>query len=56
MNIKIFVKKLVNVLNKATAQIETNVRAHVFNAGLLAGSQFATGQLSQGFPWSQTKF
>jgi hypothetical protein len=41
---------------EATAQIGTNVRARVFNAGLLARSQFAsgrsaTGQLDQGFPW-----
>jgi hypothetical protein len=36
-------------LNKATAQIGTNVRACVFDAGLLARSQFATGQLDQGF-------
>jgi hypothetical protein len=31
-------------LNKATAQIGTNVKAHVFNARLLAGSQFASGR------------
>jgi hypothetical protein len=32
--------------NKATAQIGTNVRARVFNAGLLARSQFASGRSS----------
>jgi hypothetical protein len=30
--------------NKATAQIGTNVRALVFNVGLLARSQFASGR------------
>jgi hypothetical protein len=30
--------------NKATVQIETNVRARAFNAGLLARSQFASGR------------
>jgi hypothetical protein len=30
--------------NKATAQIWANVRVHVFNAGLLARSQFASGR------------
>jgi hypothetical protein len=30
--------------NKATAQIRTNVRARVFNAGLLARGQFASGK------------
>jgi hypothetical protein len=29
---------------KTTAQIGTNVRARVFNAGLLARSQFASGR------------
>jgi hypothetical protein len=29
---------------KKTAQIGTNVRARVFNAGLLARSQFASGR------------
>jgi hypothetical protein len=43
MNIKISVKKIVNVFdNKAAAQIGTNVRARGFNAGLLARSQFAS--------------
>jgi hypothetical protein len=39
--------------NKATAQKGTNVRARVFNAGLLARSQegLATCQQDQGFPW-----
>jgi hypothetical protein len=38
---------------KATAQIGTDVRARVFNAGLLARSQFVslTGKLDQSFPW-----
>jgi hypothetical protein len=35
--------------NKAAAQIETNVRARVFNAGQLAISQFASGR-SCGLP------
>jgi hypothetical protein len=30
--------------NKATSQIGNNVRARVFNAGLLTGSQFASGR------------
>jgi hypothetical protein len=50
---KIFVKQLVNVFKerkkerkkkKITAQIGTNVRARVFNAGQLARSQFASGR------------
>jgi hypothetical protein len=30
--------------NLATAQIGTKIRAHVFNTGLLARSQFASGR------------
>jgi hypothetical protein len=48
---------------KKTAHMETNVRARVFNARMLARNQHpegpATGELDQGFPcfpWSQTKF
>jgi hypothetical protein len=44
------IKQLVNYFDKKkkeekeTAQIGNNVRARVFNAGLLAGSQFASGR------------
>jgi hypothetical protein len=38
-----------------TAQTGANVSARGFNAGLLVRSQFATGQLDQGFPRSQSK-
>jgi hypothetical protein len=41
IHIKIFAK---TTCKKATAQIETNVRARVFNAGLLARSLFASGR------------
>jgi hypothetical protein len=45
MHMKTSVKQIVNVFyNKATSQIGTNVRARVFNAGLLARSQFASGR------------
>jgi hypothetical protein len=40
--IKIFVKTVCG--KKAAAQIGTNVRAVVLNAGLLARSQFASGR------------
>jgi hypothetical protein len=36
---------------KKTAQTRTNVRARVFNAGLLTRSQFASGRLDLGFLW-----
>jgi hypothetical protein len=32
------------LFNKATAQIGTDVRAHIFNAGLLARNHFASGR------------
>jgi hypothetical protein len=43
-------------INTGTSQIGNNVKARVFNAGLLARSQFhpeglTTGQLDQGYPW-----
>jgi hypothetical protein len=45
MHIKTSVKQTVNVFNnEATLQIGNNVRALVFNAGLLARSQFASGR------------
>jgi hypothetical protein len=45
MNIKTNVKQTVYVFyNKATSQIGTNVRVRVFNAVLLARSQFASGR------------
>jgi hypothetical protein len=37
-------KEKENEKKKATAQIGTNVRVRVFNAGLLARSQFASGR------------
>jgi hypothetical protein len=47
MHIKIIVKKTTcggKKERKATAQIGTNVRARVFNTGLLTRSQFASGR------------
>jgi hypothetical protein len=45
MHIKIIVKNnLWKKKEKKTAQIGTNVRAHIFNAGLLARSKFASGR------------
>jgi hypothetical protein len=45
MQIKTSVKQTVNVFyNKANSQIEINVRARLFNAGLLARIQFACGR------------
>jgi hypothetical protein len=45
MHMKTFVKQTVNVFyTKAASQIGTNVRARVFNAGLLASSQFASAR------------
>jgi hypothetical protein len=45
MHIKTSVNQTVYVFyNKATSQIGTNVRAGVFDAGLLARSQFASGR------------
>jgi hypothetical protein len=41
MHIKILVQQLVEVFQKATAQIWTNVRAGIFNAGLLAIQWFS---------------
>jgi hypothetical protein len=43
MHMKTSVKQTVNIFyNKAASQIGTNVRARVFNAGLLTSSQFAS--------------
>jgi hypothetical protein len=47
MHMKIFVKFTLwerKEKNLATAQIGTKIRAHVFNAGLLARCQFASGR------------
>jgi hypothetical protein len=44
-------KQLAEEKKKKTAQIGTNIRSRVFNAGLLARSQFASSQLEQGFLW-----
>jgi hypothetical protein len=45
MHMKTSVKQTVIVFyNKAASQIGTNVRDRVFNAGLLASSQFASGR------------
>jgi hypothetical protein len=45
MHMKTSVKQTVNVFyNKTASQIGTNVRARVFNAGLLISSQFASGR------------
>jgi hypothetical protein len=41
-HIKTFLKQCVK--RKATTQIGANVRARVFNAGMLAGSQFTSGR------------
>jgi hypothetical protein len=45
MHMKTSVKQTVNIFyNKAASQIGTNARARLFNAGLLASSQFASGR------------
>jgi hypothetical protein len=45
MHMRTSVKQTVNVFyNKAASQIGTNVRVRVFNAELLASSQFASGR------------
>jgi hypothetical protein len=65
IQIKIFVKATYKCFErKKPAQIGTNVRARVFNAELLARSQFASGRFQRpansikvfrGFSWSQGK-
>jgi hypothetical protein len=45
MHIKVFMKRSFKCFfNEAKAQIGTNVRAHVFNGGMLARSQFVSGR------------
>jgi hypothetical protein len=44
MHIKYLKIHLGNIFKEAAAQIGTDVRARVFNAGLLARSQFASGR------------
>jgi hypothetical protein len=41
IQIKMFVKQLINVFKERK---KTDVRAHVFNAGLLVRSQFSSGR------------
>jgi hypothetical protein len=43
IHIKIYKRNNLNESNKATARIEIGVRALIFNAGPLAGGQFASG-------------
>jgi hypothetical protein len=59
-----FVKTTYIFFKEKTEQIGTNVRARVFNAGLLAGSQSEASlvlrptnsiNVFRGFPWSQSK-